>query len=256
MAEQNYKLDILSVFGTSFSYWKSRNKEMWLFSLLNFLSFAVGLFLIGSTSNPAFLVWVVLYYIFWSCFFRYVFDKKPYYQSRALRKSLLPSTKIFLLTIVVMLFIISLPWLLSFLALPFDLSQHLIEYVDGYVEFLERDKAGVELMLSFVFILIAPFVFYRPFYAWIASIVGRKGSVRIAFEKTKGNYWQFLMLGLIMNGTSVAVQGLSKIVIKLLPFGEYTDNAYFLILFAVSSPIIVFYNIYMAKSYETFYPEG
>lgn len=251
--KQNGKLDILSVFKESFSYWKQNNKAMNLFTLVNFLFLAFGLFVVGSMASPLFLLWAAVYYVFWSCFFRFIFNRKPYYQSKVLANSLVPSTKIFIFTIIVLLLIISFPWLISLIAVPFDLSEKFIIVMDKYVQFLESDKEGVELLLSFIFIFLAPIVFYRPFYAWMSSIIGRSGSIKFAFSKTKGNYWQFFMLGIIMNASFIILKGVVGLLFYLVPVGDYYDILNKFVLFAVSSPVIVYYNLYIAKSYETFF---
>lgn len=251
--KQTGKLDILSVFKDSFSYWKNNKKSMNLFTMINFLFLAFGLFVVGSMSNPLFLLWAAIYYVFWSWFFRFVFNRKPYYQSKVLADSLVPSTKIFVLTIVFMLLILSLPWLLSLLAIPFNLSEKFIVIMDRYVQFLESDKEGVEFLLSFIFIFLAPVIFYRPFYAWISSIIGRSGSIKFAFSRTRGNYWNFLMLGIIMNASFVILKMMVGFLVKFIPVGDYLELLNSFIFFAVSSPLIVYYNLYIAKSYETFF---
>lgn len=246
------KLDILYIFKTSFSYWKNDAKSINMFTLINFLFFVVGIFVVGSPSNPLFLVWVVFYYIFWSYFFRYVFDKKPYYQMKVLANSVLPSAKVLIMTILSLSLILSLPWILSWLAIPF-MSEWLFNFMDMYVQFLEKDKDGVELLLSFIFIFLAPIIFYRPFYAWISSTIGRGDSIKFAYNKTKGNYWQFLMLGIIMNASWVVIKSLTIFVCNLIPLIGNEEIFRNLVLFAVASPLIVYYNIYLAKSYEFFF---
>lgn len=255
------KLNLISVFKNSLDYFLAHLKPMLYFSVANFLFLSLGLFFVGSFSSPFFLLWAVLYYVFWSWFFRWLFDRKPYYQPKALVGSVVPSTKIFVITIITLMVFIALPLLPLYVALPMDLSDHYIESMDKYSDFLKRymeDSEALDLGLSFIFIFLAPFIFYRPFYAWISSIIGRSGSIRFALSKTTKNYWRFFLMGLAMNICFIVVRNFSMFIGSTLSFGNFEVARYtsLLLMFALGSPILVFFNVYIAKTYEFFFLEN
>lgn len=258
---ENAKLDIFSIFEQSYDYLKANIKDMSIFCFVNFLFLAFVVLIVGNLSNPLFLLWAAVYYVFWGYFFRYLFNRKPYYQSKIMADSLVPSTKIFMLTIITMSVFIALPLIPLFVSLPFNLSDRYIEFLDRYSDFLQRymeESEILDLFLSFIFIFVAPVAFFRPFYAWISSIIGRSGAIKFAFSKTKNNYWQFLKVGIVMNVTFVILRSFSNLVGDIVSFDNFTAEKYIasLLFFALSSPFMIYFNIFIAKSYDFFFIES
>lgn len=105
-----------------------------------------------------------------------------------------------------------------------------------------QESDMVDLGLSLVLMLASPVIIYRPFLAWISALIGRSGSLRSAWNRTRHNYWEFLLVALIFNFGFVAVQQFSSLV-----------KAPLSVMLAVLSPIVVYFNVVMAKSYEFFF---
>ena len=127
--------------------------------------------------------------------------------------------------------------------LPFALPFLGLGDTDYYLRFL-NDKQTLDAVMGVVSIFIAPFLFFRPFFAWIGSVLGRNGNLRFAMNRTKGNYWQIVSLLLILNIPFVIVEQVSQ----ALDFPNY-------LLFLLLSPLIVYANLVIARSYEFFFIE-
>jgi hypothetical protein len=171
-------------------------------------------------------------------FYRYYFRRKPYFTLSITLKSLLPSTKIIFLTIVIVSFLLILPYI------PLFVTNNTV-LLEKYLDFLDigmQKSKLIDFASNIFFVFISPIILYRPFMAWIASLVGRKGSMRVAFGKTRGNYWNFFLLGLAMS--------FPFIIIGQLEF--YYNLSNYLIWF-LFGPLTVFYSIVFAKCYEFFY---
>ena len=138
-----------------------------------------------------------------------------------------------LVTIIVVLPIVPL-----FLGLPQDMTDRYQRFLQKYM--LESD--WLDLGLHLVVTFLSPYIIYRPFLAWISSLLGRTGSIHEAWKKTAGNYWQFLMLALIFNFGFVIVQQIT----------EYF-NAPLAVLMFIVSPLIVYCNMVLARIYQFFF---
>lgn len=232
MPEENVKkLPVGNILTGSIGYFISKLKIMLVFSAFNFVEVLIG---VHTWRTPAFFVLLIFAYAFWCCFFRFYFDKKPYFQLKSMGLSVAPSTKILFLSFVVMTLLILFPFALPFLGLG---------EADYYLKFLS-DKEMVDAVSAVVSIFLAPFLFFRPFFAWIDSVLGRSGSLRFAMQKSRGNYWQIVTLLLILNIPFVIV-------------GQICDkaNAPEWVLYLLLSPLIVYANLVIARSYEFFFVE-
>lgn len=232
MADDNTKkLPVAHILASSFHYFNSKPLTMLVFTVLNYITVIIG---VHTWRTPAFFVLLVFAYILWSYFFRFYFNKKPYLQFKSMGSSLAPSTKILFLSFAVMTILILLPFALPFLGFG---------DTDYYLRLL-NDKQTLDTVMGVVSIFLAPFLFFRPFFAWIGSILGRNGTLRYAMNRSKGNYWQIVALLLILNIPFVIIEQICK----AFDFPNY-------LLFLLLSPLIVYANLVIARSYEFFFIE-
>lgn len=152
--------------------------------------------------------------------------------------SMVPSSKILVLGAVFATLLVVLPFAPLFMGLSPEFNERYMRFLQKYMQ--ESDL--VDLGLNLVLVLFSPLIFYRPFLAWISALIGRSGSLRSAWSKSAGNYWEFLLMALLFNFGVLAVQQLMEFAGIPLPY-----------LMAALSPLVVYYNVVMAKSYEFFY---
>ena len=202
---------------------------MSIFCILNYISVILGVY---TWRKLSFFVVLIFAYGLWSYFFRYYFNKKPYLEFRSMTSSLSPSTKILVLSFVIMTLVLLFPFILPFLGLGDK------EY---YMKFLS-DQELVNATAGVVGIFLAPIIFFRPFFSWIASALGNNKSLKFSFYHTQGNYKQIVCLLLIINIPYVILEQLSPYM---------SPYIYYLLL----SPLIIYVNIVMARSYEFFFIE-
>ena len=90
--------------------------------------------------------------------------------------------------------------------------------------------------------MVSPQIAYRPFLGWISALIGRSGSLKIAWEKTKGNYKEFLIISL-----------LTDCLLTVIRWGIVSvgGNDYVTMVFA--APLIVYFNVISAQAYEFFF---
>ena len=229
--EKRKYLPVFHILCSSAAYFKSKLTAMSIFSLLNYISVVLGVY---TWRTAAFFVVLIFAYALWSYFFRFYFDKKPYLEFKSMTSSLSPSTKILVLSFVIMTILILLPFILPFLGLG---------DAEYYMHFL-NDKEMLNAVVGVVSIFLAPFIFFRPFFAWIASILGNNKSLKFAFYHTQGNYKPIVCLLLILNIPYVILEQICQ-VLDLPAF----------IFYLLISPLIVYANIIMARCYEFFFIE-
>ena len=228
------KLPLLKILNVSLDYCLENFKAVAGFSAVNLLFLLITLLLPGGYANPLFLIWLVFYYVFWCFFFRFYFNRRPYWLLRKIFDSLVPSTKILFLTAIFCLGLSLLP-----LALPFLLPP---EMIDGYTNFLREYMPELDLGLLLLLLLVSPLILYRPFMAWISSVIGRSGLLKTAFAKTEGNYWRFVVIAAVFNAVFVVLEGLDAMF-------DLPDAA----LMVVYAPLVVYFNVAIAKTYEFFF---
>lgn len=229
--EKRKYLPVFHILCSSGAYFKSKLGAMSVFSLLNYISVILGVY---TWRTAAFFIVLIFAYALWSYFFRFYFDKKPYLEFKSMTSSLSPSTKILVLSFVIMTFLILLPFILPFLGLG---------DADYYMHFL-NDEEMLNAIVGIVSIFLAPFMFFRPFFAWIASALGNNKSLKFAFYHTQGNYKQIVCLLLIINIPYVILEQINHY-LSLPPY----------IFYLVLSPLIVYVNVVMARCYEFFFIE-
>lgn len=234
------KFPLTDTFVNSWDYCRNNWKSMAVFTLINWVFLVVGLKLNG-IGNLWFVLWCAVYYLFWCYFFRFYFDRKPYLLTGKIFDSLVPSTKILFFTLAFATILAFLPFVPLFLGLP-------VEVLDQYTnDFLEQymDKSRIyDIGLAVVLLLVSPVIFYRPFFAWVSSVIGRSGSIQNAWRRSRGNYWRFVLVVLLFNLPAAAAEGLDS----FLGLQSW-------LLLTVGAPLVVFCNVYIAKSYEFFFLE-
>ena len=236
MTEGNIKkLPLKDTLVASWQYCLASWKHILFFVGVAYLVSAIALF-----SWKTFFFWpvLVLMYVLWGMFFRYYLGRKPYFDWRALFYSMVPSTKIVVLSVAIASVLIVLP----IVPLFFNLSP---EFNEGYARFLQGDfeqEGMLILVADLMFILLSPLIVYRPFLAWISALAGRSGSLRLAWNKTKGNYREFLLIAVITNFSVAILRWL------ILKFGA---NDYVTLVFL--APVMVYFNVLSAKAYEFFF---
>ena len=231
------KLPIGAILKFSADYMGNNVGAMVCLTVINFFMMLLGLYCWKT-------IWIwpaaAVYYVFWSYFFRWYFNRKPYLLVKPIVSSMVPSSKILVLGAVFATILVVLPFAPLFMGLSPEFNDRYMRFLQKYMQ--ESDL--VDLGLNVVLVLFSPLIFYRPFLAWISALTGRSGSLRSAWARTEGNYWEFLLMALLFNFGVVAVQQLMGFMDVPLPF-----------LLAALSPLVIYYNVVMAKSYEFFYME-
>ncbi len=235
MAKQQIKkLDILTTLFGAWNYCVDNPKVISVMAVLNYL---ILLGCVYTWKSVILFPILIVAYAFWGYFFRMYFNRKPYFQVSSIFYSMVPSTKIVVLTMLFLTLLVVLPYAPLFLGFSADFN-------DRYTHFLQRymqDSDWVDLGLNIMLVLVSPWLIYRPFLAWISALIGRSGKLRFAWEKTRGNYFEFLVIAIMFNLVSMILlqvaQGLSMpLYVLMLPL----------------SLVFLFLNIVLAKIYEFF----
>ncbi len=225
---------------------KSILREAWVNCMANRqmnLLFAVIAYVMGAlalASWKSLLFWPILLaiYVLWGACFRYYLGRKPFFEPRALFNSLVPSTKIVMLSVVVVSVLILLPMIPLFVNINPEFN---LVYARFMLGDFEQNKL-LFLITDIVFLLISPIMVYRPFLAWISALVGRSGSLRFAWSKTKGNYGEFLLLAVLTNFSIV----LGRCLVWSLGGNDYLT-------LVLAAPLVVYFNVVSIKAYEFFF---
>ena len=194
--------------------------------------------------NPLSIIWFVAYYIFWCFFYRYYYGLRPYFSAQVMMGSLAPSTKALFLIVALSCAIMLLPMVPLFLGFN-DV------YMDIYERYLQPNAGAMpENNLSSAVIitayglmtLLAPVLICKPYLAWISSLRGQNSSFRKVGDKTKGNYWQFMIISaLLLYPEAIA----SQLDLRYNLQGWLANTA--------STVIFIYTNIVFAKIYDFFY---
>ena len=236
----NEKLPVIDILTQSWNIFSERLKIMLGFTFANFAFLFLGFCITSGFESPFFLLWAILYYLFWTFFFRFYFNRKPYFHTSSLFNSLIPSTKIVFISICFFLILAVLPFIPFFIGMSVSKMETYLDFLQNYMQETKTLDLGLNIILMF----ISPFIIYRPFMAWIASVLGRSGAIKTAYNKTKNNYWQFVFLSLVMS--------LPYMILSQIDFIYDINNC---IIWLVSSPFIIYFNIVICKVYEYFNPQ-
>ena len=203
---------------------------------------------LGGTDSYGFWAVLVALYLLESVFFRFYFEKRPYLQWRPIMRSLVPSVKVVFLAAMFALLLSLLPFIPLLLGIPyFEEYVSSVAYADDYLLFLQRYMQEVPLVdwgLNAILILIAPIILFRPMLAWIAAIMGRRGSLRVAWRMSRGNYGQFLSLSFVFLAPLMILYHIAEVVPEL----EIGADI-------LSVVVAMFMNVVLAKIYKIFYQD-
>ena len=78
--------------------------------------------------------------------------------------------------------------------------------------------------------------------AWISSVIGRSGQLKTAFARTEGNYWRFVVMGIVFNAIFIVFEYLNRII-----------DVPQVLEMLVYAPLLVYFNVVIAKAYEFFF---
>jgi len=230
------KIGLKLILNSALEYCNKNPKVAVSFVVLNYLLCSAMVY-----SWKTFWLWLlaVMMYVLWGGLFRYYFERKPYFDIRIMFYSMIPSTKIVVLSVLVVSAFFLLPVLILFIP---NLPE---KFALNYAHFLKATMQQTDILdtiLNVIIVLFSPIVLYRPMLAWIAALIGRSGSLRFAWEKTQGNYWEFLLLAIIVNLSFTLLYN------GVLWFG---GNIYIALI--PISVLVVYFNIVIAKLYEHFF---
>lgn len=188
-------------------------------------------------TNSLSIIWLIFYYIFWTVFFRYINQRRPYFSLLRIFNGLIPSSKIMFINISIYIFILIIPYL----PLLMGFKDNYLNFFEKYMDFLQTDDSLVGKYLFYLLMLvISPYTFTRPYIAWISSLVGKNRSILDAYKKTKGNNFSFILLAICMTA--------------ILAILYYIDvKCHIGTLKYIASVLIVYYNIVFIEIYKTFY---
>lgn len=242
MAETIRQLNLRQTLSAAAQHLETHQGVLRWFWLANLALLIAFRFLEGGFSNPLSIAWLAVYYVYWCGFFRVYFQKKPYFLTMDIFGSVVPSTKMVFITLLATFILALLPYL----PLLMGFNNRYLIFFENYMEALQNIEASLlnQLIFSLVLIVISPQIICRPFFAWIAALLGHNGSMRKAFRKTAGNYGRFMLLMLILNLPCVIVWELD----------QYLDcHGWLAVVFY--SIYFIFLNLIFAKMYEFFYHE-
>lgn len=193
----------------AYIYMRHHLKAIRVLVVLNFLFLGSFQFISQGFSNPWSMLWLLLYYMYWCAFFRYRFNHRPYLTMRVIFGSLVPSTKIFFITLTVAFLIVILPYL----PLLMGFNDKYLLFFEKYMLALQNTEADFLNISAFtlLLLLLSPFIVCQPFFAWMASLQDMEAFMAKAFEKTRGNYWRFVALMTILNVPTMLVFEVDKI---------------------------------------------
>jgi len=100
------KLPIGGILKASWQYFCDNGKMMLVFTLINFATLVSGVY---SWKTAFFWLAAAVAYVFWSYFFRFYFNRRPYLEWQPIVSSMIPSTKIVVLSVLFVTILIVLP---------------------------------------------------------------------------------------------------------------------------------------------------
>lgn len=200
----------------------------------------------GGMSHPLSILWFVGYYIYWCFFYRYYYRLRPYLFSKTIFASLNPSGKALLLLFLVMIFVAFLPMLpllFGFNDVYLDIYERYLKSYDGLSTANEiKVSLGDALIIYSVAVLLLPPLICDPYLAWISSLRGMSSSFAKVRQRTRGNYWQFVLI--------------SALLIYPDAMGTYLDqrlDCQGWLEYTINTLIFIFTNVIFAKIYDYLY---
>lgn len=175
---------------------KSSNKFIWIYKKTILLWLCINYFLLyiftlipNGWTNSLSILWLVIYYIYWCIFIRYIQQHRPYFSLVRTLNGLIPTSKILFINIFLYVLIVTIPYIPLFMGF----RDKYLECFEEYMRFIESYNAIPGKTLFFIFLLlISPYTISRPYLAWISSLIGKSRSIMDAYKKTQGNYLTFV----------------------------------------------------------------
>ncbi len=188
-------------------------------------------------TNSLSIIWLILYYIFWTIFIRYINKRRPCFSLIRIFNGLIPSSKIMFINISIYILLLIIPYL----PLLMGFRDNYLNFFEKYMFFLQANESLVgKYMFYLLMLIISPYTFTRPYIAWISSLVGKNRSIIDAYKKTQGNNLFFILLAIIMSGVLAVLYYIDvKLNIGTLKY--------------IASILLVYYNIVFIEIYKIFY---
>lgn len=239
------KLNIGEILKDSFAYIAANKKFVLCITVVN-MAYMLILKSLGGITDPFSILWIIAYYLFWCCFYRYYYSLKPYILSKTIFNSLSPSTKALVIMFLVTAGIILMPMIPLFLGFN-DVYLNFYEQYTSAIENLSSPKdIGTSLaeisIICLILSLIMPALFCKPYMAWISSLRGTNSSFRKAGDRIKGNYGTFGIISALL----LFPEAISDRIDTILGLQNWLS-------YTVGTLIFVYTNIIFAKIYDFFY---
>ncbi len=208
-----------------------------LWCLANYVFLRLFQLILNGWTNSLSILWLVAYYIYWCTFIRYVQRHAPYFSLVRTFNGLIPASKIMFINISLYLLLVVIPYVPLFMGF----RDRYLEFFEQYMNIMQSHESLPGKTLFYIFmILISPYTISRPYLAWVSSLIGKSRSIIDAYEKTKGNYWNFILCAIVMS--------------SLFAVAYYIDLRYKMnIMIYVMSVFPVYFNVVFIDIYKAFY---
>lgn len=237
MEEISPKITFKQVVSSALDYWNQHRLMMVGASVVLMVFLEVGFCLLGGWSNPFFLLWAVLFYLFWFAFYRFMFERQPYLKCGRLWESLIPATKIFMLAFMLATLLLLLPYAPYAMNVPVEVKENYELFQKRYMQ----DGDAYDLFLNVIFVFIAPQIILRPFMAWISAVIGRSWSIMTAWNRTQGSYFVLFVVMVLINIFYLVFSFLISCGLPLF------------VVWILAAPLILFVNVLVARGVYDFY---
>ena len=171
-------------------------RTFFIWCAVNFLFLYIFSLIPNGWTNSLSILWLVAYYIFWCIYIRYMQQHQPYFSLIRIFNGLIPVSKIMFFNVIIYRLIVVIP----FIPLFMGFREKYLEFFENYMEIMKSYNALPSKASFYIFmLLISPYTLSRPYLAWISSLIGSNRSIIDAYKKTQGNYWNFVLCGLVMS---------------------------------------------------------
>lgn len=217
-------------------FMRSEPKKLLLFTFINFAFLFILILGLDGVGTWLFLLWILGYYLFHFIFFRWLFQRKPYFLTRKFFNTLLPAVKVMFMVLLGLTLLAYLPY---FPLLFGGTSETLKHFITLFIGDFMGESYAYDFMISLVLLLLSPIIWYRPLLGWIASVIGRSGSFRNIFKHTDGYYSLFLKVMACFYVVLTALWGIDA---------SLGLNG---VLYSLSfAPLVIIFDLFIAKTYE------
>lgn len=228
---------LISVLKSSTKFIMSYKKTFMVLCLINYVLLFMLSIIPNGWRNSLSIIWLVIYYIYFCVFIRYIQQREPYFSLIRIFNGLIPVSKIMFINISI--FLLSI--ITQYIPLLMGFQDKYLEFFEKYMGILQSYNGLPEkTLLYFMMAMLSPYTISRPYLAWLSSQIGKTRSIRDAYKKTQGNYWKFMISFVVMS----------------IPFviSFYIDTIYELkTKVIVTSILTVYFNIVFLNIYKIFY---